>query len=251
MKGLAGKSVLVTGAGSGIGQAAACLFAEAGCSVTVVDVRAEPAAATVELIKSAGGTAHFVRADVSDENEVREMVTSAVQKYGRLDGAANVAGVPQRGVVLHEISLADWDRVHNVNLRGMFLCFKYQIMAMLTSGGGSIVAVGSISGVKGIRNSADYNSSKAGLGGLVRGAAIDYSAKNIRVNLLNPGGTRTPMSEQSLRDDPRIADAIAAIPVKRLAEPREIAAGIVFLISDAASYVTGSVYNVDGGLAIA
>src|ERR1700761_4500567 len=110
MKGLAGKSVLVTGAGSGIGQATALLLGEAGCSVTVADLRAESAGVTVEMIRSAGGAAQAVHADVSDEKSVRDMVASAVKAYGRLDGAANVAGIPQRGVPLHQLSLADWDR---------------------------------------------------------------------------------------------------------------------------------------------
>lgn len=248
MRGLEGKSVIVTGGGSGIGRAAALLLGEAGCKVTVAD-RSEDAAKSVSAeIQAKGGTAQAIAADISDEAQVRAMVDAAVSAYGGLQGAVNAAGVPQVGKLAHEITLDEWDRCHNVNLRGLFLCNKYEIIAMLASGGGSIVHIASTAASVGFPNGAEYCASKAGVMGLVRGSAIDYATKGIRINAVLPGGTLTPMLRAAMDNDPGLEPALAAVhPMNRFGQPEEIAAAARFLISDEASFATGAAYAVDGG----
>lgn len=248
MRGLEGKSVIVTGGGSGIGRAAALLLAESGCKVTVAD-RSEDAARSVTAeIEAKGGTAQAIRADISEEAQVRAMVEAAVSAYGGLQGAVNAAGVPQVGKLAHEVTLEEWDRCHGVNLRGLFLCNKYEIIAMLASGGGSIVHIASTAANVGFPNGAEYCASKAGVLGLVRGSAIDYATKGIRINAVLPGGTLTPMLRAAMDNDPGLEPALAAVhPMNRFGQPEEIAAAARFLISDEASFVTGAAYAVDGG----
>jgi NAD(P)-dependent dehydrogenase (short-subunit alcohol dehydrogenase family) len=245
------RSILVTGGASGIGKAVASLLAGAGCAVTVVDRDAALGARAVAEMVAAGGRAHFVQADVSDEQSVSAAVDSAVGAYGRLDAAINSAGVPQAGKSLHELDLAEWDQCNDINLRGMFLCMKHQIRAILESGnGGAIVAISSAAAVMGLVNSAEYCASKAGITGLVRGAAIDYAQQGIRINALLPGATATPLAARSSAANPRLAGTLT-VPVGRMAEPEEIAAAAIWLASDQASYITGACLSVDGGLAIA
>lgn len=248
MRGLEGKSVVVTGGGSGIGRAAAILLAEAGCKVTVADRSEEAARSVTGEIQAKGGTAQAVRADVSQEAQVRAMVDAAIAAYGGLQGAVNAAGVPQVGKLTHEVTLEEWDRCHNVNLRGLFLCNKYQIIAMLAAGSGSIVNIASTSAMVGFPNGSEYCASKAGVMGLVRGSAIDYATKGIRINAVLPGGTLTPMLRAAMDNDPGLEPALAAVhPMNRFGQPEEIAAAARFLISDEASFVTGAAYAVDGG----
>lgn len=163
----------MTGGGSGIGQAAVYLLGEAGCNVSVADLNTAGGAAVVGAIEPAGGRAQFVLTDVSDESSVQRMVNSAVAAYGRLDGACNAAGIPQRGKLLHDVTLEEWDHCIAVNLRGLFICNKYQIAAMLETGGGSIVNIASTAAMVGFPNAGEYCASKAGVMGLVRGAAVD------------------------------------------------------------------------------
>ncbi len=248
MRGLAEKSVIVTGGGSGIGRAAALLLAEAGCKVTIGDLSQASAQAVADEIAAAGGTAQAVAANVAKEEEVRALVDAAVKAYGGLQGAVNAAGVPQVGKLAHEVSVEEWDRCHGVNLRGLFLCNKYEIVAMLASGGGSIVNIASTAASVGFPNGAEYCASKAGVMGLVRGAAIDYATKGIRINAVLPGGTLTPMLKGAMENDPGLEPALAAVhPMHRFGQPEEIAAAARFLISDEASFVTGAAYAVDGG----
>jgi 2,5-dichloro-2,5-cyclohexadiene-1,4-diol dehydrogenase 1 len=169
---------------------------------------------------------------------------------GRLDGAINAAGVPQLGKKLHELESAEWDAHFAVNLRGVFLCMKYQIDAMLRGGGGSIVVISSIAAVLGLQTSPEYCASKAGVTGLVRSAAIDYAKQGIRVNALLPGATRTPLAMQALATKP---PGVGPMPVPngRMAEPAEIARGAVWMVSDDASYMSGSCMTIDAGLSIA
>jgi NAD(P)-dependent dehydrogenase (short-subunit alcohol dehydrogenase family) len=245
------RSILVTGGASGIGKAVSALLAGAGCAVTVVDRDNELGAAVVAAILAAGGRAHFVQADVSDEESVRAAVDSAVSVYGRLDAAINSAGVPQAGKSLHELELAEWDRCNDINLRGMFICMKHQIRAILASGnGGAIVAISSAAAQMGLVNSSEYCASKAGITGLVRGAAIDYAQQGIRINALLPGATATPLAARSSAANPRLAGTLT-VPVGRMAEPEEVAAAAIWLASPDASYVTGACLCVDGGLTIA
>ncbi len=248
MDGLAGKSVLVTGGGSGIGRAAAMQFAREGCRVSVADVSQAAASDVAAEIEAAGGKAQPIAADVSLEEDVRRMVEAAASWHGSLHGAVNAAGVPQVGKPIHEVSTAEWDRCHQVNLRGLFLCTKYQILTMLETGGGSIVNVASTAASVGFPNGAEYCASKAGVMGLVRGAAIDMATRGIRINAVLPGGTLTPMLKRAMAADPDLEPALAAVhPMNRFAQPEEIAAMACFLISDAASFATGGAYVVDGG----
>jgi NAD(P)-dependent dehydrogenase (short-subunit alcohol dehydrogenase family) len=245
---LTGKSIIITGGGSGIGAAVSAMIAEAGGRVTVVDMNEAAAYAVSARINEAGGQAQACRADVSNHTDVQAMVEKALALYGRLDGACNAAGVPQRGKLMHEVSLEEWDLCHKVNLRGLFLCNKYQVIAMLKSGGGSIVNIASTAAMVGFPNGAEYCASKAGVMGLVRGSAIDYATKGIRINAVLPGGTRTPMLEAAMKQDSGLEAALAAVhPMGRFGQPREIASAVRWLLSDDASFVTGAAIPVDGG----
>lgn len=249
---LKGKSVIVTGGGSGIGQAAALLLGEAGCNVTVADLNEKGGDETVAKIVQGGkGSAHFLSVDVSQEDQVQAMVAAAVAAYGPLNGAINAAGVAQAGVPLHEVSLAQFDRCVGVNLRGMFLCVKYQIAAMLETGGGSIVAISSTAAYNGVPNSSEYCAAKSGVNGLVRGGSVDYASRGVRINGIMPGGTWTPMVEASIAKDPALNAIVDMFPMKRFARPEEIAAAAVWLVSDEASYTTGACLPIDGALTIA
>jgi len=248
MNSLKGKSIIVTGGGSGIGGAAVQLLAEAGALVTIADLNEAHGTAMVELVTKNGGKAQFVKTNVSDEQSVKHMVDFAVAAYGRLDGACNAAGVPQRGKPLADVTIEEWDNCHSVNLRGLFLCNKYQILAMLKNGGGSIVNIASTAAVVGFPNGAEYCASKAGVLGLVRGAAIDYATQGIRINAIMPGATLTPMLKAAMDQDPNLEPALASVhPMNRFAQPKEIAAGALWLLSDEASFATGAAYPVDGG----
>lgn len=247
MKGLQGKSIIVTGGGSGIGEAAALLLGEAGCKVTVADLDGGKARNVADQIVQRGGAASVVEADVSDEASVIAMVDHAISQFGGLDGACNAAGVAQRGKLLHEVDLEEWDRCHGVNLRGLFLCNKYQIKAMLEKGG-AIVNIASTAAMVGFPNGAEYCASKAGVLGLTRGSAIDYATKGIRINAVMPGGTLTPMLKSAMANDPGLEPALAAVhPMNRFAQPAEIAAAARWLLSDEASFTTGAAFAIDGG----
>ncbi|MFA7595119.1 MAG: SDR family oxidoreductase [Novosphingobium sp.] len=247
MKGLQGKSIIVTGGGSGIGEAAALLLGEAGCKVTVADLDGGKARNVADQIVQRGGTASAVEADVSDEASVIAMVDHAISQFGGLDGACNAAGVPQRGKLLHEVDLEEWDLCHGVNLRGLFLCNKYQIKAMLAKGG-AIVNIASTAAMVGFPNGAEYCASKAGVLGLTRGSAIDYATRGIRINSVMPGGTLTPMLKGAMANDPGLEPALAAVhPMNRFAQPAEIAAAARWLLSDEASFTTGAAFAIDGG----
>jgi NAD(P)-dependent dehydrogenase (short-subunit alcohol dehydrogenase family) len=248
MNGLTGKSIIVTGGGSGIGEAVAGLLGQAGCKVTVADLRQEAADRVAAAITDAGGVAQSVRADVANEADVQAMVQAAVTAYGRLDGACNAAGVPQQGKLLHEVTIDEWDRCHGVNLRGLFLCNKYQVIAMLANGGGAIVNIASTAAMVGFPNGSEYCASKAGVMGLVRGGAIDYATKGIRINAVLPGGTLTPMLKGAMAVDPGLEAALASVhPMNRFGQPVEIANAARWLLSDEASFVTGTSFAIDGG----
>lgn len=250
MSGLQGKSVIVTGGGSGIGRAAVEILCEAGACVTVADLNEEGGNAVVAGAARGAGKARFVRVDVSSEDSVRDLVAIAVASYGRLDAAINAAGVVQHWKRVHELSAAEWDFVVNINLRGMFFCLKHQIAAMLKSGGGAIVAIASIAANLGLPMSGEYCASKAGVMGLVRAAATDYAKSGIRVNALLPGSTRTPMVERALATKPQELGGPISVPSGRMAEPAEIANGAVWMISDQASFMTGSSLTLDAGISI-
>lgn len=245
---LSGKVALVTGASSGIGRASALAFAREGAKVVVADVSIDGGQETVRLITSNGSEAIFVKADVSQTAEVEALVRKTVVTYGRLDCAHNNAGVEGALVTTAEYTEAEWDRVISINLKGAWLCLKYEIAQMLAQGGGSIVNTASGLGVVGLAMYPAYVASKHGVIGLTKTAALEYAKSGIRVNALCPGVIQTPMIDRVLTRHPQLAELLTATePVGRLGKPEEIAEAAVWLCSDAASFVTGHAMAVDGG----
>jgi NAD(P)-dependent dehydrogenase (short-subunit alcohol dehydrogenase family) len=246
---LDGKVALVTGAGSGIGRATALTFAREGAKVVVADIIAEGGEETVRMVKAAGGEALFVKTDVSKAAEVEALITKVVQTYGRLDCAFNNAGIEGVFVSTAECSEENWDRTLAINLKGVWLCMKYEIPQMLKQGGGAIVNTASVAGLVGFAGLPAYVASKHGVAGLTKTAALEYAKAGIRVNAVCPGGISTPMTERLFKAQPQMAEAVAALePVGRMGKPEEIAEAVVWLCSDAASFVTGHAMAVDGGM---
>ncbi len=242
------KVALVTGGGSGIGRATSLAFARENANVVVADVNVEGGEETVSAIKEAGGESVFVHADVARAAEVEAMVNQTIQVYGRLDCAFNNAGVSGGRGLIHEYSEEDWDRVIGINLKGVWLCMKYEIIQMLEQGGGAIVNTASVMGLVGGSRSPSYGAAKHGVVGLTKTAAVGYAQSGIRVNAVCPGYIRTPLLEQGvLRDPGGEAPIVARHPIGRLGRPEEIAETVVWLCSDAASFVTGHAMPVDGG----
>lgn len=248
MADILGPSTIVTGAGSGIGAAVAKDLARRGHRITLADVSVDGGKLVTSEIVSSGGVAQFIECDVSNETSVVALVDAAISAYGRLDKACNAAGICQRGKMVHELAVDEWDRCHAINLRGMFLCNKYEIRAMLATGSGAIVNIASTVAMVGVQNGAEYCASKAGVMGLVRGAAIDYATKGIRINAVLPGGTLTPMLTSAVETDKSLEAALKAVhPMQRFCDPQEIAGAVRWLLSDEASFVTGTSLAVDGG----
>ncbi len=247
---LAGKAAIITGAGAGIGRATAHLFAEEGAEVVVVDCDSEAGTKTVRLIEENGGAAIFLQVDVSKAADVKRMVERTVERYGRLDILVNNAGIYTQGDVV-EAAEEEWDRILDVNLKGVFLCSKYSIPEMIKGGGGSIVNIGSEAGIVGIKNQVAYNVSKSGVIALTKSMALDFALHNIRVNCLCPGRTLTPLVENVIAEAQDPESTRRALeedrPLKRMGRPEEIAAGILFLASDESPYATGSILSIDGG----
>ncbi len=251
---LDGRVAIVTGGSSGIGRAAALALARAGARV-VAARRAPEGAAVVADIEASGGGAVFVRTDVVEEADVERMVETALRSYGRLDIAFNNAGADTMGgvstsTVVTELEEADWERIVGVNLKGVWLSIKHELRPMLEAGAGSIVNTSSIAGLAGLRNSSAYTASKHGVVGLTKAAALEVARRGVRVNAICPGPVHTPMLERVFDAQPERRDAYAAAePMGRIATAREVADVVVFLCSDAASYVTGAAVPVDGGWA--
>jgi len=240
---------LVTGAASGIGRASALAFAREGAKVVVSDVAAEGGHATVSEIAAAGGSASFVRADVSRAADVEGLIKATVETYGRLDCAHNNAGI--EGVIVDTADYPEevWDQVIAVNLKGVWLCLKYELRQMLAQGGGAIVNTASVAGMRGGPSPA-YTASKWGVIGLTHRAAREVAARGIRVNAVCPGVIRTPLVERVIAAVPGMGERwLAAEPVGRFGTPEEVGAAVVWLCSDAASFVTGVALPVDGGMA--
>jgi NAD(P)-dependent dehydrogenase (short-subunit alcohol dehydrogenase family) len=245
---LDGKVALVTGAGSGIGKASAVTIAKEGAKVVVSDVVTDSGEETVRIIEDAGGEAIFVNADVSVADEVEALVKVAVETYGRLDCAHNNAGIVGPVANTHEYPEEAWDDVIRVNLKGVWLCMKYEIAQMLRQGGGSIVSTSSAAGLVGHPWQTAYVASKHGVNGLTKVAALENAKLGIRVNAVCPGIVRTPRIERYIADKPGwIEGFIEQEPVGRLGESEEIAEAVVWLCSDATSFVTGHLMQVDGG----
>ena len=245
-----GKVALVTGGASGIGRACAQLFANEGASVVVSDVALEGGHETVRLIEEDGGEAFFVEADVSKAAQVEALVGGTVEAYGHLDYAFNNAGIEGRMATNTADYLEeDWDRVIGVNLKGVWLCMKHEIAHMLRQGGGSIVNNSSVEGLVGLQGTSAYAASKHGVVGLTKTAALEYAQSGIRVNAVCPGLIRTPMVERYTGGDAETEAQWAAIfePVGRMGSSEEVAEAVVWLCSEAASFVTGHAMAVDGG----
>ncbi|QQS43242.1 MAG: SDR family oxidoreductase [Acidobacteriota bacterium] len=249
-----GKVALVTGASSGIGRATAELFAEKGASVVVAARREEELKDLVESIETAGGKATAVKTDVSKAEDVRRMVEHAIESFGRLDFAVNNAGIEGPVSSLVDLAEDDWDRVLDINLKGNYLCIKYEAEAMLNAGnGGSIVNGGSVNSFLGFAGGAAYVASKHGQVGLTTSASAEFGPRGIRVNIVCPGFVKTPM-HQRIRGvlGNELFEMVLAnsVHLQRAGEPEEIARTIAFLCSEDASYITGQTLTPDGGFTL-
>jgi NAD(P)-dependent dehydrogenase (short-subunit alcohol dehydrogenase family) len=246
---LDGKVALITGAGSGIGQATSRIFAREGAKLVLADVVEEGGNQTLKMVQDLGANAIFVKCDVSKSNDVDAAVAGAVATYGRLDCAFNNAGIEGEGGNTHECTEANWARVISINLTGVWLCMKAEIAQMLKQGGGgAVVNTSSGAGLAGIRGMPAYVAAKHGVAGLTRAAALEYGRQGIRINAVCPGPIRTPMMARGLKRRPDLEERYArSEPLKRLGEPEEIGEAVAWLCSDRASYVTGLPMPVDGG----
>jgi NAD(P)-dependent dehydrogenase (short-subunit alcohol dehydrogenase family) len=245
---LEGKVGLVTGGTSGVGRDTAVLFAKAGAKVVVAGRREPEGNETVELIHAAGGDGLFVKTDVSKASEVDTLVQKTVEKFGRLDIAFNNAGIEGNRVLIVRQSEQDWDRTIAVNLKGVWLCLKYEIRQMLKQGGGgAIVNMSSVMGMIGSAGTAAYSASKHGVIGLTKTAALENAKNGIRVNALCPGVIETPMAKR-LFGAPKVHEYVLGChPIGRFGRPAEIAEAVVWMCSDRASFMTGQSLVLDGG----
>jgi NAD(P)-dependent dehydrogenase (short-subunit alcohol dehydrogenase family) len=247
---LEGKSALITGAGSGIGRAAALAFVREGAWVAAADRNLDAAKATVAAIEAMGGEAVAIACDVTEDMQVAAMVAAAVNAFGGLDCAFNNAGVApyqlnSAGVLTADLEEASWLGLIDVNLHGVWRCLQHEVAQMRKQGGGAIVNTASILGLIGSGGAAAYVASKHAVVGLTKAAAIDHAPENIRVNAVCPGYIETPMTEETVR---RRGEALMArVPMARMGKPEEIAEAVVWMCSDRAGFVTGSCWQVDGG----
>jgi NAD(P)-dependent dehydrogenase (short-subunit alcohol dehydrogenase family) len=247
---LEGKSALITGGGGGIGRATALIFAREGARLAIADAVAAAAEETVAQVNKAGGQAIALSGDVTDSGAVKTMVAAVVSAYGGIDCAFNNAGiagyqVDAAGKKTHEWADESFDRMIGVNLKGVWLCMKHEIVQMLAQGGGRIVNTGSIAGLIGLPTSSAYVAAKHGVLGLTKTAALEYATDNIRVNAVCPGYIETKMTEDTMRR--RGEQLMQMVPFRRMGKPEEIGEMVLFLCSDRSSYISGGCYNVDGG----
>lgn len=246
---LENKVALVTGATSGIGKATALAFGKAGAKVVFSGRRDREGEDTANLIRDSGAECLFVRSDVSSEEDIKVLVQKTVETYGRLDCAFNNAGIDSPLKPLHEQSVEDFDKIMAINVRGLFLCMKYEIQQMLSQGSGVIVNTSSIGGLITFPGFSPYHASKFAVMGLTRSAAQDYAKQGIRINAVNPGVIATDMINRlTTNTDSTASDLVSTVPMNRMGQPQEIAETVIFLCSDAARYITGQSLVVDGGV---
>lgn len=243
---LKNKIALITGAGSGIGEATAMLFAQNGASIVLADMDTDGAERVLAAIEKEGGKGMVVKTDVSKPAECEKLVAETVKKFGRLDIAVNNAGIGGPAALVGDYPIEDWDKVIAINLSGVFYGMRYQIPAMLKNGGGAIVNMASILGKVGFPMSSAYVTAKHGVVGLTENAALEYATQGIRVNAVGPGFIKTPLLDKNLTDE-QLTGIAAMHPMQRLGTAQEVAELVLWLASDKASFVTGSYYNVDGG----
>ncbi len=245
---LTGKVAFVTGAGTGIGRATALAFAREGASVVVVGISEPDLLETVREVEGLGGRALAVTCNVTRSEQVQAALNRTIDTFGRLDAAFNNAGVEQPITAAADVTEEEWDRIVGVNLRGVFLCMKYELPLILRQGGGTIVNTSSGAGVRGFKGQAAYAATKHGVIGLSKSAALDYAAQNVRINVVAPGIVATPMMQRFTGGTPEERQrVIAQEPIGRMGTPEEIAAAVLWLCSDAASFVTGATLVADGG----
>ena len=247
-----GKSALVTGAGGGIGRATAIALAAEGAKVLVADINGGEEE-TVAMIKAKGGTALAKRTDVTKAADVQAMVAAAVTAHGRLDIAINNAGIDPELAPVPDWAELTFDRIIGVNLKGAWLCMKYELEQFEKQGsGGAIVNIASIAGLVGVINKPSYTASKHGLIGLTKAAALQFAPKQIRINAVCPGGVATPIMDQNMAAVPGLTEQVVAAnhPIGRVSKPSEIADAILYLASPRASFITGHALVADGGLSV-
>jgi NAD(P)-dependent dehydrogenase (short-subunit alcohol dehydrogenase family) len=248
VEGLQGKIALVTGAAAGIGLATAEALGREGARVVLADVHDDAGKAAVAALAHQGHEAMYVHADVTDDGQVAALVAAAVEHFGGLDLAFNNAGISEPPAPLHAGSPDVWARTLAVNLTGVWSCMRHEIPAMLARGGGAIVNTASVAGLVGVAGAAPYAASKHGVVGLTKAAALDYARQGIRVNAVCPGVTDTEMVQHYIAGDEQTKAAIQAMePIGRIGRPEEIAAAVLWLLSDQMSYLTGQAVAVDGG----
>jgi NAD(P)-dependent dehydrogenase (short-subunit alcohol dehydrogenase family) len=245
---LAGKVAFLTGAASGIGRATALAFARQGVDVVVADIDQQGSQDTARMIEDLGGQALAVRCDVTRSEDIQPALKQTVEAFGRLDYAFNNAGAEQQPKLTAEMTEEEWDRIITINLKGVFLCMKYEIPLLLQHGGGAIVNTSSGAGIKVFGRGAAYAAAKHGVVGLTKDAALDYAAENIRINAICPGIIDTEMMDRFTGGTSEGRNrVIAQEPIGRMGKPEEIAATVVWLCSDAASFITGHALVADGG----